>query len=752
MENIKPFIDLGWHTVPLKGVLKRLEDGTKTIPSFEDNWRNKYQQECNSKVTKLGGAITGKVSGIIAIDCDNENTYQLFKSLDPDYKFHFVSKGKGKLAGTIIYKFDEELPYTFSIQTGNFALDIYSNNGFIYLATDNNQTKEHFELCELKEMPVTVKSLLLQLHELKNKAPAIPNTSRAVISSNTCLAPLVNQMVETKKYLPTLFRVITPKDFRSCEDYAKNGHLHPNQIPEGRGSEYLSKIAAILGTDISIDIDLFVSALNFINSLWDNPIEQNRLDKTIIDPIISGRSNINGVTIWRYDEEWDRHRLVLHSKRSSTLEACFDDKRGTYFVVDVSNEFIKTFGAQAEFYNYLCASTVGTPKRAEIISSLPVINTGSNPGEDFGFTFNEAESVRELNTFRSTAELNILKNPEEYSQYYKRPTTLLRYLESLIPEEPMRNFVLKFLKRKLTTFEYSPVALYFLGVSGSGKDTFVQILERIIPAVAKPTVKLFLETNNSWLLDNYFGHLDEYGNQLTKMSEKEEALGRFKTYTGSNKVDIRMMREDSFSYVHNMTFILTANKNPFGLDEDDRRMALIHTPNKLASQQWVKDLGGMFETHKRIMEEIKDFCYYLATEIDMASGDEYMEPPVSESKNKLIADSMFAAQKLSFALSKGMLEYIKDICLDFGIDSMVNAIRNKKITSEELEELYDAMTDNNGDPKALQKYLRQYNVPFSFFNLNGRRFYRLDIFEDEPMFEPVEEESNESNVSNDINL
>ena len=45
MKSIQPFIDLGWHTVPLKGQLKRLEDGDKTTPQFEKGWKDKYMSK-----------------------------------------------------------------------------------------------------------------------------------------------------------------------------------------------------------------------------------------------------------------------------------------------------------------------------------------------------------------------------------------------------------------------------------------------------------------------------------------------------------------------------------------------------------------------------------------------------------------------------------------------------------------------------------------------------------------------------------
>ena len=128
------FIELGWHTVPLSGTLERLADGTKTVPGFEKNWREHYTSTKNDKATALGGAITGKCSNIIAIDCDNTAAFSLISSLDPDYKEIFVSVGKGnEICGTYIYEYEPELTDTFSIHNAVLSLDIYTDNGFIYL-------------------------------------------------------------------------------------------------------------------------------------------------------------------------------------------------------------------------------------------------------------------------------------------------------------------------------------------------------------------------------------------------------------------------------------------------------------------------------------------------------------------------------------------------------------------------------------------------------------------------------------------
>lgn len=166
MMTIKPFIDLGWYTVPLAGTLERLADGNKTVPMFSKNWRAIYSETKNTRDSALGGTMTGKLSGIVAIDCDSPDTYALFKSLDPDYTAIAVSLGKyAEPTGTLIYQYDEDLGDTFSInEKDGMRLDFYSNNGFIYLPTEANKTKVAWTtLPAIKQVPAATKMLLKQL-------------------------------------------------------------------------------------------------------------------------------------------------------------------------------------------------------------------------------------------------------------------------------------------------------------------------------------------------------------------------------------------------------------------------------------------------------------------------------------------------------------------------------------------------------------------------------------------------------------
>lgn len=709
MITLQPFIELGWHTVPLSGSLVRLDSGKKSLPDFEKGWQVKYAEHRNTKDSKLGGVITGSISGIIAVDCDNPATYAIIKALDPDYEACAVSVGKyAQPTGTFIYSYDKDFSNGFKIhEKDGLSLDFYTDGGFIYLPTVNNMTKVAWtSVPEIKPMPEAVKVLLKQL--AKKQAAATQTTGNVITAR--CLAPLVKQFVDAKEFMPGLFKIITPRDFRDCEQYVKEGYLHPDNVPRGRGSEYMSKVSAILGSDISIDAQLYTATMDLINSLWSDPMDEDTFDKTILQPMVSGAACINGEPIWRYDEAWSSYSLVLGSKRQSSLELGFDDRRNAYYVVDAANNWYDSWERDSELMAYLESAAVKVPARKEIKASIPIINVVSKPNEDFGFITGTDPTAKDLNLFRQTPELQIFNNPDSYANNYKHPTTLLRFLGTLVPEEAMLKYLLGFVKYKFKTFDYSPVILFFLGVHGSGKDTFVQILEKIIGTVGKPTAREFLEVFNGYMLDNYFIQLDEYGNQLVRQDEKEEVLGKLKAYSGKQLVRVRMMRSNGFEYAHRVTFISTANKNPLILEDGDRRMAMFSTPHKLENVDWVKAAGGVSQVYKHIMNEVQDFCYWLATEGPDISAAEYVSPPESAFKHEIIADSMYAAAKLAYCIKHGMWKYLIKLANIHENTVLPNAIAAQEITTDDFEELYDSMTEYKGQFKTVIRELQNVGI------------------------------------------
>lgn len=751
MKTIKKFIDLGWHTVPMQGELKRLSNGKKNTPKFPENWKARYTKERNEKEAELGGVITGECSGIIAIDCDNTNTYNLFKALDPDYKFHFVSIGKkdgleqDQEAGTIIYKYDPVLSDSFILHNKSLSLDFLSNNGMTYLPSDKNKTKEDIsDGVELKEAPPAVIALLLSLKPIKVKQDEETLKNR---TWRNHLQPQVNKFVKSKKFLPDLFRILTPKDYRDLPEYIENLTLHPDQIPDGSGSDYLVKISAILGADESIDVELYIEAMELINNLFSKPMPRVRLNTTIIEPMCEEKStDDNGKPIWQYNENWDENKLTLITKRNAMIELFFDMTRNEYYIADVANENVKHFSSDNELQSFIEAICVEIPTKKEVKARLPLVDAVSSPAYSFGFFTNKKSQEIAFNTFIPTIPLSIFKNPEVYSKQYTRPIVTIKFLETLIPDNYMRNYLLKFLRRKFDKFEYSPAVLYFIGASGAGKDTIVNIIERLIgfSSIARPKAKDFLELYNKWILDKYFIQLDEYGDQLTRFDDKDIAKGLIKGISGKPQIEIREMRTDTYQYLHNITIIMTANKNPLYLDHDDRRVALFNCPNVLKDQSWVHEMGGITTVIEKIEAETNDFAYYLSVELDNLSKDDYMSPPETEDKKILIASKFNAAQKISYFLSCGMFKELEELAAEHDRPNLFANCAEGRIYEEELFDLYYDMTEGKGTKRGLSSNMKEFDkIPTTsqgrkcyYYNIpNLRGFHRT-------MFDAIEPEDN----------
>lgn len=707
ITDTAPFIELGWHTISLGGELKRLPNGKKTIPIFGKDWLAKALAKMEYKPAPLGGAITGKESGIIAIDCDNSITYSMFKALDPDYQFHFISKGKkdknGTLqeCGTIVYKYTEDLPDSFKITFSSLELDFLSNGRMTYLPTVANETKESIEsLPELREAPAEVIELLKSMQEAK-ETKSTPSSTAPISHHKFNLAPQVEMFVKTGQITKALFKLLTPHDFRDCDEYRQYGFVNPENVEDGRGSEYLSKVSAILGADTSIDVDLYVKAMRELNEQFDDPMVISRLNRTIIEPMCEGQATgEDGNPIWQEDPDWQASVMSFITRYNTVINVFYDYQRRIYYIIDLAEETVQTFTQIQQITNHLNSTTYERLKPAEVTSNVPNVLASSEPEKLFGFY---TDGIKErFNTFVSTSAYKAFKTPEEYADYYTPPKLTLKYLELLVPDEMMRTYLLRFLRRKLDTFDYSPVILYFLGVPGSGKDTFVGLIEAIVgeSSIERPTTKMFLEKNNAWILDKLFIQLDEYGDQLISYNDKQEALGLLKQYTGKPRIAIRVMREDVCSYDHKATFIMTANRNPLMLDVDDRRVALFNTPNVMLDAPWLHQEGGIEAVQAKLRKEIADFCYYLSTEIENLDAKAYTSPPASKEKEQLIAESMPVAKRICYYLKTRNWREFRNIGDRYGPRSLYDKISDSKLIEQDIVELYEELKGSEPDPRA----------------------------------------------------
>ena len=699
------FIKLGWHTVPLKNKLERLENGKKTIPIFPYDWLSRYTNEKNKEDSDISSVITGKISNIIALDCDNANTYAIFKALDPNNKFFFDSVGKD--GGTIIYKYDDRLDSNFNVVADGLELNFYSNRGAVFLPTDFNKCKKTFIIMpKICEIPDSVFAVLARFHK------SVKTTEKLAEVKNKNyqhLAPLVESFVVNEGYfVEALFKVITPYDFRSYEQYIEKGFLHPKFVYTGNRNNYLMRVSAILGADESINTDLYNSAMCYINALLEKPLSQLDLDRKIIAPMLEKRTKVDGKILWIYNKHWSENRCVLKTKNYSSIEVVYDHKRQQYFTVDLAEEEVKVFEKEGELRTHVTSFTGTALKRDNMLSKLALVSVVTQPNLPFGFQpVAHAKDIRHLNMFKPSEALRVFYNPEIYKNKYVEPQIMLKFLETLIPNTEMRTYLLSFLKTKLKTLNYSPVVLLFLGVSGSGKSLLVSVLKKIVGNIHSPSSKLFLEKYNNWLLDSLFIELDEFGDSLTK-HEKNQALGLIKSISGAAEKDVRLMKTNSKIIKHNITIIMTSNKNPLILDMDDRRMAVFKTPNNLLQEKWVKDFGGVSKLQKELIRTVNDFCYFLSVHVPDMNEDNYVQPPELADKFEVIVDSLPATKKIIYSFKYGKIDYLANLCrsVEHNLEHLAKRLESGEVSIDELDELHESLAEGYTSKKSLIRGLK----------------------------------------------
>lgn len=675
MHDIQPFIDEGWYTIPLGGKkITRDENGTKIGFKFPPNWTTIYREDFNEQPTPLGAVFTGVESGIVAIDCDTQLAYELIHSLDPEYKSVMVSRGKLDKnkqpipAATYIYKWEETLPPT--MHKGPFGIEFFNEGGSVFLPTDNNESKIPWdEIPEIKPMPNITRELLLSLVKPPNRKE--PQSLSGKLSSKIStvgmrLAPLVEQALKQStnshglRYYPGLFKIITPYSYRNAK-YKKQGHLHPNDI-EGSGSQYLAAVSAILGADISIDKELYKTAIEYVNSLWEDPMPKKRLEQTIIKPMITEQATIEGTNtpFWQYDPNWEELSLMITNRRGQLVEYFYDDAKHIIYEINHDNMGVTTLDI-GKYVRHITLSSIEKFTNKTLEARIPNYNTFMAPHLPFGL----GDNYR-YNIFKATRALQIIHNPEMHREKYEEPSLFIEFIESLIPNRSDRTYLLRHLVTKLRTFQHSPTIYYMVGVPGSGKGLFTKTIEAIIGAkycsLELGGPQLMESTGfNGWLLDKYFVGFNEIGKELHP-KDADAAMEKIKRYTGSEQFQLRIMRENTSTAQMLATFILSANSGTFQIDPDDRRIHYVDTPNK-----WKR--GAEYSDF--VQHHIDDISYYLTITYESLSTEEYNEPPFSETKRRAMINKQPVGMRILSYVLHEQYDDLYELAIDSGISLVI---------------------------------------------------------------------------------
>lgn len=731
MDSIQAFIDLGYHTVPLNGKhIIRDDKGKKKGFSMPTNWQEVHSKTLNELATPIGGLLTGK-GGLVAIDCDNLHTWELFRSLDPTYTAYFESIGKldkegnEVQCGTILYAYTDSLPASKKLK-GEYELDWFNGTGFVFLPTIANKTKTAWieeeagdyllynhlhEPIEFKPMPKLVKDVLeLVINKPKEQEKSVATTAYST-RSRGFMGKVLQQydfamLTKTGEYEPAVTRLLTPREFRD-DKYNKQGHLHPNDVPARH--DYQFKIMCTLAGDNTVDTDLAREVIYYINSLWDNPRSPKQLESEIIGGIVSGRQkNADGEPYWVYDENWEKMRnwSAIDKSSGSLVEVFYDNMKMVHFVYNTQSDHIQQFVKKTEVINHIQASTIGQFDQREVYEDMANVVTIVEPKEDFGYLNDD----REFNLFKPTTPLRILAEPKLHEDDYTEPTEFIAYMTHFIPNEQQRDYFLSLIKTKLTTFDYSPVVPYIIGIPGSGKGLLMTILEKIMGTnyVTKELSgsQFINDFNKGWLEHKYVVNLNELAEGLQTKAERTKAIGQLKLYTGSTSFQCHGKGKDVYSAPMNAMFIMTANANPLSIEDADRRIYYISTPNTFNSAPQCIASESSNVIYHAILEQIDDIAYWLATEVETLAKNDYTTAPFNEGKNELIFISKNTSEKIGWALKNKEFGMLVEFLIN--PDPLFTHHGESKIYLEDLETVYAEHSRIDDADKVLKTIMKTY--------------------------------------------
>jgi len=602
------------------------------------NWTTIYgKSRVQHPDAPLGGLICGVLDNkepdeveVIALDCDNAAAWQLFTALDPSYRFRSASIGKP--GGTVLYALPpalREVPQ-FSLNNGVINIEYMAKrpssiNAMVYLPTTANQTKETLQhSVELTEPPEAVIALVLSLAK-----PAQAPTLHLEESTELNLpynAPLLAQYVvdltdDNNNFIKAdnqltqkVYRIFTPRKFRSAKQYEDEKFLHPNSedlLSVGPWSEYIVGVSAIAGADPSVSPKLYTSFIQALNAQLDDPMPAPRLLTEVIGPMVNQKASINGKPIWKYDEKWDQTSLTIVNQYGETLE---------HFALDGATGFIE--------YNHTTKALVQIPSIAVLRDQVYVMNANpehERPGVNIvkklklveiqnsvkypmGF-YNSPTGHALLNTIEACPALSILRKPESFSNM---PSIEDRYVQAynvfishLLNHDKQAisflNQVIAYHGRHLNSI---PVILYVIGVGGAGKSLFAEMLELLFGknATSRPTTSQLSNRFNDYLEDTAILILSETSDASARA--QSGIKGVLKTLTGENTLDIETKYKPIKCNVPVFALpVLLANDPWYQEDTADRRLFSIMPRTTMLESATIQEFEQ--SAGSRIVDDIR---------------------------------------------------------------------------------------------------------------------------------------------------
>lgn len=680
------------YNIPLtnatNATISRAKDGSKILSTRPaDKLRvPKWDTMTDKLPANTPTAIHLGKNGLIAIDFDSElfNTaLELNASLPEDQQCQYVAKSIGKEGGHLLYKYsDTQLTEFIGNPNGKKQNKLDTLYGETLLFHhQNNETKKL--LTDQQEITNTVPLAiqLLVINHYITTAPLPTLHQKPVHSdhSGSKLAYIVQNALQNNTLaLSSLMRIVTPREYRS---QIENSHkplppYHPDRLPETEsGHMYMVPISMIFKQDPSIDKELHANIMDHINAQFTHPLPQSQLDSIV-------KRDINAAD-FNYDPEWKNRSLLVTTKSQHLLEVFMytEARKIRYLVYDHMTKISVEYDTASAVLK-LISNTTRRPMRTDQLDQNSIhVNIINDPDLPHGYlpdpdypAFNKYNWTPEQVAFYRPADYKSTWTAHDQKLDYNPdhphyPTTTLAALEHSVGGLLYTHF-LPFLNRKYSTRDHSPLFFVLYGVPGSFKSAITEgILSKLShQRYLKISENVLTDKYNDWMIDVDLIFLDEIS-EMDPMLRKP-MIGTVKKITGSEIISgVRPMYQsiskDTFKQQITI-FMATNHPTQLILEPQDRRMVVFqaHTTISEALNMTEQDIKA------KVKSETVDFAYYLATQVDALSGNDYQTNRNWKTKDyhEYIEHSMSYEDRIRKYIINDDIDSLLSLCYDLGMD------------------------------------------------------------------------------------
>jgi len=228
--------------------------------------------------------------------------------------------------------------------------------------------------------------------------------------------------------------------------------------------------------------------------------------------------------------------------------------------------------------------------------------------------------------------------------------------------------------------------------------------------------------NKGWLESKYFVNLNELAEGLQTKAERTKAIGDLKLYSGSEYFQCHGKGRDPYTAPQRAMFIMTANHNPLSVEDNDRRVYYISTPNTFDSSPQCRASNSSRDIYYAITTQIEDIAYWLATEVKNLDDNHYTTAPHHTGRNSIIFDSLTIAEKIVWALKKQEFKLVEDYLYEPSV--LFEHADKNRVYLANLEEAYNQIGTAENIGKVLKGLMKRYG--FKQITTNGEVYWHIE--------------------------